>query len=231
MADTRARPVRGEADREPVLAVRGEADREVEPEIAVCTVTVAVRDRDRAAALHRLTERYEQLRNLLDGHAAAIERRETSGLRIYPEMKKTGERVSGYRGEISTVLTVTDFAVLGDLVLHVADQDQVSVFGPEWRLRPDSPVHGDARRAAIADAIARARDYADALGSVVLGLELLADSGLGGGQRAGHAVSLGFMARDASQPLDLEPQRQLVHAEVEARFRISAPTILNRRAG
>ena len=215
-----------------VVAVRGEAEREVPPEIATCVVTAAARDRDRATVLRRLTERHQALLALLDSYAEAIEKRETSGLTVYPETKGSGERVSSYQGRVSTVLTVTDFTVLGDLLIRLADQDQVSVFGPHWALRPDSPAYRDVRQAAVAAAVARARDYAGALGSAVIGLELLADVGLGGNLGRAFASPTpasmsATLAGDVGPGLDLQPQAQQLRAEVEARFRISTPTVLD----
>src|SRR6266511_3775771 len=138
---------------EPVLAVRGEAVREVDPEIATFSVAVSARDRDRQTTLRRLTARVEAVRAVLDGYAEVIEKRETSGLYVHPETKRAGERISAYSGTVATSVTVADFTQLGELLLRLADLDQTTVAGPWWGLRPGSPVHGDARRAAIADAI------------------------------------------------------------------------------
>jgi uncharacterized protein YggE len=122
---------------------------------------------------------------------------------------------------------VTDFTVLGELLLRLADQDQTSVSGPWWALRPGSPVHREARRAAIADAIVRGREYADALGARVTGLVEVADTGMsaGGAPRAMALALRGSADSGAVPALDLDPQRQTVSATVEARFRISEPTV------
>jgi uncharacterized protein len=213
----------------PVVAVRGEVNREVPPEIATVTVTVAARDRDRQAALARLAERSAALGTVFEGYAGAIEKRETSGVYVYPETKGPGERVVGYRGSVTVQLTVTDFAVLGDLMLRLADQDQASVSGPYWALRPDSPTYRTARHDAIGDALTRAREYAEALGARVIRLVQLADSGLSGadpGGFGGPQVMRGFTAAaDAGVSFDLEPRQQRVYASVEARFQITEPTL------
>jgi uncharacterized protein YggE len=102
------------------------------------------------------------------------------------------------------------------------------VSGPWWALRPGSPAHREARQAAIADALERAREYAAALGARIVRLIELADSGLNaqpvtrGGFRA-MALKRGG-AGEVPQ-IDLEPQRQNVSASVEARFAISEPTL------
>jgi len=214
----------------PVVAVRGEIHREVPPEIATVNVTVAARDRDREATLGRLAERSAALKVVLESYADAIERRETSGLVVYPETKGAGERVVGYRGSVSTQVTVTDFAVLGELMLRLAEGDQTTVDGPWWALRPDSPAYRQARRDAIGDAYSRAREYAEALGARITRLLELADSGLSRGAPVEMAVPGGARmfaasAGQAGPTLELEPQLQPVYASVEARFGITDPDL------
>jgi uncharacterized protein YggE len=218
---------------EPVVAVRGEINREVPPEIATVSVTVAARDRERQAALARLAERSAALGTLLDGYAEAIERRETNGVHVYPETRGPGERVVGYRGSVTLQLTVIDFAVLGDLMLRLADQDQTTVSGPYWALRPDSPAYRQARHDAIGDALTRAREYAEALGARITRLLQLADAGLSGSTPAadyGAPQTMRAMAfsaaGDSSAPsFDLEPRLQQVYASVEARFAMTEPEL------
>lgn len=211
----------------PVVAVRGEAIREVPPEIARFSVTVSARHTHRRTTLTRLAARSDGVRELIETYGPAIERRETGDLRVRPEVKGVRERITAYHGSVSTTVTVTDFTVLGELMLRLAEQEQTSVAGPWWALRPGSPVHSEARRAAITDAVQRAREYAEALGARVTSLVELADLGMTHQpvtmMRAGYAVD----AESAGGPprLDLDPQPQTVHAGVEARFTISEPTL------
>lgn len=214
-----------------VVAVRGEALREVDPELAEFTVTVVARDKDREATLTRLRERAEALRVLFDRHGEAIERRETSGLHVHPEMAKKGERVTAYSGSVSTTVVVTDFAALGELMLTVANQDQTHVNGPFWSLRPDSPVFREARRDAVADAIARAKEYAAALGAQLVDLLELADPGLGRSEQVEpfqtfDAPMMQRASYGGPPPLQLDPPRQRVRATVEARFTVTTPAAL-----
>lgn len=206
----------------PVVAVRGEAYREVPPELARFRVTVTARERDREGTLTRLAERAAAVRVLLDQHQPPVERRETGELWVRPETRRSGERVIGYRGSVSTTVTVTDFATLAELMLRLADQEQVEVAGPWWSLRPDSPAHREARHAAIADALRRAREYAEALGARVVALHELADptDEYGGIMPAGAAARGGGPVE-----LELDPRPQTVHAVVRARFAISEPVL------
>jgi hypothetical protein len=212
---------------EPVVAVRGEAVREVPPEVARFAVTVEARDRDRETTLRRLAERADAVRAMIDGYGPAVERREAGHLQVHPELKGPRERVVAYQGSLTTTVTVADFGVLGELMLRLADQEQTSVAGPWWELRPGSPVHREARRAAIDEAISLARDYAEALGARLVALLELSDAGMRPQPMMASRMAFAKDAAAESIPqIDLDPQPQSVHAAVEARFTISEPTAL-----
>ena len=210
-----------------MVVVRGEALREVPPELAVFSVSVAARDKDRQVVLTRLTERAAELRSALDDYADAIERRETGGVLVRPELKRGSERVTAYTGSVSTTVTVTDFAVLGELLLRLANQERTSVAGPWWQLRPGSRAGAEVRRAAIDDALGRAREYAEAVGAMVDRLVEIHDEGADGGrQPMMRAMAFrGEAAADTDLELELDPQQQTVHASVVVRVAITEPSV------
>jgi hypothetical protein len=215
---------------EPRLAVRGEARLEVDPEIARIAVTVAVRGTDRRGALADLTRRNAEARELIRSYGDAVEKLETGALLVTPELGRhsRGERVRRYHGRVRLTATFGDFTALGELSTRAADLELASVEGPWWGLRPDSPVHREARQQAVREAVTRAREYAAALGADLTAVVEVADEG------AEHPEM--WMAREASRgfggvasaaepapALDLEPQRQTVYARVNARFVMTRP--------
>lgn len=206
-----------------MVVVRGEALRELPPDLAVFSVTVSAGGRDRQATLTRLTDRAAGLRSALDDYPDAVERRETGAVQIYPEIKR-GERVTGYVGTVTTLVTVTDFAVLGDLLLRLGNQDQTTVSGPWWQLRPGSRAGADVRREAVTDALRRAREYAEAVGAEVDRLVEIVDEGAG--QSLMRASFGAAEAASAPMHLEIDPQRQTVHAAVTVRVAITEPTRL-----
>jgi uncharacterized protein YggE len=221
----------------PLLSVRGEAVLEVEPEIARIEVSVAARGADRVSTLKLLRERAAAVDKILASFPDAIEKSETSGIRIGPQLshQASRERVAGYHGAIHQVIAVTGFDQLGELMAQLADQDLTEVGGPWWELRPDSPVYREARAAAARDSVRRARDYASALGSDLAGLVELADARLLAEARAAAEPRAGIAAARLPQRapavipeelgFDLTPARQTVRATVEARFTISPPDL------
>ncbi|MFF3728829.1 SIMPL domain-containing protein [Streptomyces sp. NPDC002476] len=220
----------------PRVAVRGEARLEVDPEIAHLGITVTARGKDRRTALEDLTRRNEAVLELIRSYGPAVEKLETGALSINPELAEKGrdEKIRAYHGRVHITAVLNDFTALGELVTRVAALDMTCVNGPWWALRPDSPAHANARRQAVREAVQRAREYADALGSHLTALVELADLGAENAVSAlpappaGLRGSAGYGAAAAPAPtpaLDLEPRRQTVCAQVNARFIMSPPEL------
>jgi len=215
---------------EPVISVRGQATLEVEPEIAVVWVVVMARDADRRKAVDLLAGRSGRIGDMIKGYGEAIEKLESQPVSVQPVFKegRIREKVFGYLARAGFTVTVRDFAVLGDLVAGLASADMVTVTGPNWGLRPDSPVYRTARLAAAKDATRRAGEYAEAFGGRISGLVEAADSGLMGD--TGHprlmaaSRALSTTAADGATPeFDFEPATQTVSAQVDARYTMTAP--------
>ncbi|MEU9864100.1 SIMPL domain-containing protein [Streptomyces sp. NPDC047971] len=213
----------------PHVAVRGEAHLDVDPEVARITITVSARGTDRSTTLADLTRRNTRALDLAKTYGDAIEKLETGTFSITPEPGKhgRGERIRAYHGRVHLTVELSDFTALGELTTRLADLDLTRVDGPWWDLRPDSPAYARARHTAVTEAVQRARAYADALGTTLTALLELSDTGLVppptplGGMRMAFAAE----STDAPPPLDLEPQRQTVTAEVTARFTMAPPTL------
>ncbi|MFV0136591.1 SIMPL domain-containing protein [Streptomyces sp. HMX87] len=219
----------------PRITVRGEARLEVDPEIARIGITVGARGRDRRTALDDLTRRNTTALDLLRSYGDAVEHVETGTFSLTPELTRhgRGERVRTYHGSVHITAELTDFTTLGELTTRLADLDLTRVDGPWWSLRPDSPAHRRARQQAVREAVQRAGEYAEALGTTLAALVELAD--LGTENAAAHPPPPGRMRRvsfagepaeeTAAAPLDLEPQRQHVYAAVTARFTMAPPAL------
>lgn len=215
----------------PRLAVRGEARLEVDPEIARIAVTVSARGTDRSTALADLTRRNEQALTLIKSYGDAIEKLETGSFSLTPQLTDKGrhERIRAYHGRVTHTATLNDFTTLGELTTRLADLDLTRVDGPWWALRPDSPAHRDARTQAVREAVQRAREYAEALGAHLDAIVELADLGA---ENAAPAPTMrafagygGAPVQEAAPALDLEPQRQSVYANVNARFTMTRPAL------
>ncbi|PWI19024.1 hypothetical protein DI272_36380 [Streptomyces sp. Act143] len=217
----------------PRIAVRGEARLEVDPEIARIGVTVAARGKDRRTALDDLTRRNATVLDLIKTYGDAVERLETGSFSITPELKEKGrgERIHAYHGRVRITAELTDFTALGELTTRLADLDLTHVDGPWWALRLNSPAYRTARQQAVREAVQRAQEYAEALSTTLAALVELADIGAENAQPlapaapGGRMRSMSYAAAEdtAAAPLDLEPQRQRVYAQVNARFTMHPP--------
>jgi uncharacterized protein YggE len=206
----------------PQVTVRGEAQLSVAPEIAEVWVTVRGRGRDRQTALERCRARQAEVSGVIAGAGDAVERVETTGVAVHPEPAEAGPATSV--ATVQTRLTVARLDAVGDVLLALGGVDDVDVFGPAWRLRPQSPVYEQARLAAVSDAVHRARQYARAFGAELVAVLAVSDSGLsGGGTRAAMPMAASARFEMAEPSFDLEPARQEVHGTVEVRFAMSEP--------
>ena len=215
-----------------VISVRGEATMVVDPEVVDLAIVVTAHARDRREAFERLVKRNDEVLDLLRSYGDSVDRVESTGVSVAPELRRgKDEKIRSYSGAVRVRVTVADIAIVGELVARIADLETAAVEGPYWRLRRSSPIYREARNRAVAEALARARDYAEAIGSRVTGLIELADTGLttSPAPPRAHAPGGVVYARAASvaapEPptLDLEPQQQTVYASVEARFRAIQP--------
>ncbi|NED92817.1 SIMPL domain-containing protein [Streptomyces sp. SID11233] len=219
----------------PRLAVRGEAHLEIDPEIARVGITVSARGKDRRTALEDLTRRNTTVLELARTYGEAVEKLETGAFSITPELTQRGrdEKIRAYHGRVHITAVLGDFTALGEFTTHIADLDMTRIDGPWWALRPNSPAHGEARRQAVREAVQRAREYADAVGAQLAALVELADLGAENTAPAmpaapgGYGATRGFAGApaEAAPALDLEPQRQTVRAQVNARFIITPPNL------
>ena len=216
-------PVGGPYRPVPQVAVRGEALLVVEPEVVDLGVTVRVRARDRDTALERCRARQDDVSAVVRAAGDAIETVETTGVSVYLEY-----RAGGGPGDpvasLHTRLVLGRLDAVGDLVVALGRLDDVEVAGPSWRLRPESPAHEQARLAAVADAVRRARSYAAAFGAELTALLEISDQGIAGpGLRVADAMAAMAPFEAGGPRLDLAPQRQEVRGAVEVRFAMSAP--------
>ncbi|MGC4996026.1 SIMPL domain-containing protein [Streptomyces sp. DT195] len=224
-----ATPAYGTPDA-PLLAVRGEAEFQAEAEIARIGVTVTARGRDRRTTLDDLTRRNTAALDLLGSYGEAVPDLTTGALSVTPELSERGrgERVRSHQGVVRIDAEITDFTVLGELTARLAESELTELDGPWWSLRPDSPVHAEARRRAVADALRRAREYADALGTSLAALTELADTGA---DRPRNVSAFGRSARRAAEvaesagPVELQPAQLWVSAQVTARFTLVPPRL------
>jgi hypothetical protein len=207
------------------IVVRGSATVRLLPDRALLRVEVDGDAQSRDEAYRQAEPLATRVDEVVERHRPAIDRVVTAALTVRPKTRwKRGESVrTGWRASRTTLLDVTDFAVLGDLFAELAAAG-ASVDGPTWAIDPDNPGHDEARHLAAADARERAAAYAAALGLRVTAVAWVAEPGLRLG-RDGHTVELAAMAapgmaRSAAieETIEVTPDELPVTAQVEVGF-------------
>jgi uncharacterized protein len=209
---------------QPQVVVRGEAVVVLAPEVADVVATVRTVARDRETALQRCRAGMDAVAAVVTQAGNAVETSETGSVSVHEQWQEQGPPQPA--AAVETRLVLRRLEAAGDLVVALGRLDDVTVAGPFWRVRRDSPAHAEARMAAVRDAVRRARQYAAAFGAELTALVEVADTGLSAASpRVARAA--GAMARfEASDlTLDLTPGQQEVHGSVEVRFTITPPDL------
>jgi len=210
----------------PLVTVRGEAQLEGPPDLATIMLTLHASADSSERTRAQLAKGSAAVADLLQRFEAALERFSTSGVRVFPIFnRRTPAKITGYQGTFSTEVVVADFESLSPLLLAFTALPNSQIDGPWWSLRPDNPMHREARLAAIADARRRADDYAAAFGTSVADLVEVSDlnTGFGGGAREMRAFAMGNAADDAA--FEFEPARQTVSGQVTVRFSLKTVSL------
>ena len=214
----------------PIVSVRGETIRRVDPEIALVSITVTGRDRDKSRATALCAARQQELAAAIAQFPDALERTETSRVSLYATYgSPRRERVEAWNASVTCEAVLRDVDAVGPFLASVGAVESATLNGPRWQVRQTSPVFRASRIAAIEDALARAADYATAVGARVEALLEIADQGMSGASPAPMMAAGGALfarsAPGAAPELDIAPAQQEIRASVEVRVAISAPTI------
>jgi uncharacterized protein YggE len=210
----------------PMVTVRGEAQIEVSPDLATLSVTVHSAGESSERVRAELAEASSRIVGLLEQYAAAIEQSSTTGLHIAPVFhRRTGTRITGYRGTFSNQIVVHDLESLSPIVFALGPLPKSQIDGPWWSLRPDNVAYRGVRLSAIGDARRRADDYAGAVGATVLDLVEISDLDTGfQGVREMRSFAFAKGAADDAT-FEFEPALQTVSGQVTVRFTITTPDL------
>jgi uncharacterized protein len=225
-----------------LLSVRADAQLEVAPDEAALDCTAGAVDEDKAAALRVLARRLDAATGALRDLGGVVrqagdQRRALAwlvrSLRTEPE-RRWDEQQDRYllTGRVSAsaalLVVVRDFGLLDRVEGALAGHQHVHLHYVDWLVDHDNPGWQQVRAAAIEAALAKARDYAAALGGGLLSIDHVADVGLlgdrGGGfehgprARASMAMAAAPGSGDEENGPSLDPVPQELHASIEARF-------------
>lgn len=225
-----------------LLSVRADAQLEVAPDEAAVDCTVGALAADKAAALRMLGRRLDAATGALRDLGGVVreagdQRRALAWLvrsmRTEPEQRyDRKQREYVLTGKVNAraplLIMVRDFGLLNRVGATLAGHQHVHLQYVGWLVDHDNPGWQRVRAAAIEAALAKARDYATALGGTLLRTEHVADAGLLGdrggefnhGPLAADRMAMGAAPGSGGEEdgPSLDPVPQELHASIEARF-------------
>lgn len=231
---------------DPLLSVRGESSRFVDPDLAELNAAIEVTRDTQRDAVEATSDSVESVRRDLQRLGGVV--REASSLRhpltwstrrvtTSPEWDHATQSPSGrIVGSASMSIYVRDFALLGAIERLATDVPGFQLNQVVWEVDPENATWREVRLAAIAEALRKGRDYAEALGSQLHAVEHVADLGLLDAapnlrfEARAHAGPgfPGAFARGGSDTATLDPVPLQLTAAVEARFRMAPVPLAGR---
>lgn len=164
--DTSA-PSTGEVDTGArTITVNGHGTVTVVPDIAELSTGVQANADTATAALDAVGTGSQELIATLTGSGIAEADIQTSGLSLWPTYGNDGQRITGYQASTNVTATIRDVEQVGAVVdaLKGFVGDELTLGGITFSYDDPEAVLAEARTAAIANARARAEQFAEAAG-------------------------------------------------------------------
>lgn len=222
------------------IAVTGRAEERIAPELGTVTLSVGAQGAVRDHVTGRTSTAHERL---LAGvreleASGALESWSAGQLRVwsYRPWNNEGKQLPlVHQASADVEVVFRDLARLGEWVGEAVTVTEVALGGIDWRLTDATRrrVQETAQRAAVADALAKARVYASALGLGEPAPVELADHGMLSAQPLPSAPKAMMMRTAADlgggpQGTEFAPAQLVIEASVDARFTAEGVSHLTR---
>jgi hypothetical protein len=152
--------------------------------MATLTLGVSERAARADAAMNAVSDRVETIVQRLGAAGIAPADMQTATLSLNP-VRENGPQAQaqfvGFEASNQLRVTVRDLDRLGDVMQSVLDEGANRMASLRFGLQEPRPVEDEARRAAVADARAKAELYAEAAGVRLGAIESISEAGNGGG--------------------------------------------------
>ncbi len=217
-----AAPLSAQDAQQPTLTVYGEGSAEAVPDTATITLGVTAQAADAADAMAQTSATAAAILERLTALGVAERDVQTSDLSlnpvwsIRPSDDQLPPKIEAFEASNRVTVRVQDLASLGDVLGAVLEDGANRLGGLSFGLKDPEPIMNEARRDAVADAVARAGVYAEAAG-VTLGPILSIQEGSMSAPRPEMMMSM----RDSSASMPIATGETTVSATVTMVFRIA----------
>lgn len=162
------------------ITVTGEGRVSARPDMATVTLGVETGGASANTALAENTAATAKVIDELKGAGIAGKEMQTSSLTLGPRWDQTegqAPKITGFVAANMITVTVRDLQQLGGVLDAVAKNGANTFQGLQFGLTEPRPRQDEARRAAVADALARARLYAEAAGVTLGPIRAISEGG------------------------------------------------------
>ena len=216
---------------ETTLEINAEASVSREPDIAYLSAGVQVERKTAAEAMSAQAEAMNGVFDALKTAGVAAKDMQTSNLSLWPRYdyvelrQKDGtvqhqQRLAGYTASNQLTVKVRDLDNLGATMDSLVNAGGNTFNGVSFALDDDSGVQDEARRKAMADALARAKLYADAAGLRVVRIVKITEGGSYSPQPMMMARKAEAMAMDGAAPTPVAGGEVEYQANVNVLFQL-----------
>lgn len=220
---------------EPLLSVRGEASRFVDPDLGELSAAIELTRDTTRGAVEAVAASVESARRSLQRlggvvrEAATLKQPLTWSTRRVSTSPEWDHGKGGQTGRTVATASLSIYLRDSDLLVGLEGlATTVPGFGfssAAWSVDTDNSQWRAVRQEAIREAMHRARDYAEALGTTLVAVEHVADLGLLTEEPTPRMYAAARSFDSGGSDATLDPVPQELTATVEARFRI-APVAL-----
>ncbi|SNR55719.1 SIMPL domain-containing protein [Puniceibacterium sediminis] len=168
-----AAPLAAQETLRPTLSVSGEGTAFATPDVATITLGVTAQSETAADAMAQTSEIGARILERLTAMGVAARDVQTSDLSLNPiwsnrPVDNQQPKITGFEASNRVTIRVQQLDTLGDVLGAVLEDGANRLGGLSFGLKDPAPLLDEARRDAVADAMARAKVYAEAAG-VTLG--------------------------------------------------------------
>jgi len=196
------------------LTVTGTGQVVASPDMARLSLGVLAQARTAAQAVRDMSADMEKVMASLTAAGVAQEDIQTSGLRVdvqqsYDDATQSS-RITGYIAATDVSIQVLDLSKLGQTLDAVVQEGANQMNGLRFDLQDREPALNDARRAAVADALAKAALYAQAAGMALGPVQSLTE----GVASSGTPQPMMRMAMDSTENVPVAAGQITISADV-----------------
>ncbi|MCE7033145.1 SIMPL domain-containing protein [Lysobacter sp. GX 14042] len=202
-----------------LLTIAASADARRVPDIATLSAGVISQAADAQAAMRANAGQMDGVMATLRKAGIAERDIRTTGVNLHPQYRHSEDsapQITGYQANNTVEVTVRDIAKIGPTMDALVASGANHVNGPSFSIDRPAEARDEARRAALEDARARARMYAETLGLRVRRIVSISEGAPGG---PAHPMGMARMEM-ASADTAISPGENVVTANLEIVFEL-----------